>query len=76
MWGKSRATPVEIPDHVRRRVDNLPTGDLPEWADQAVYTAGRYVTSYGRTGNDADLQEALLGAQVLMAVIERMSRGQ
>lgn len=76
MWGRSRSTPVEIPDHVRRRVDSLPTGDLTEWADQAVYTAGRYVNSFGRTGNEADLQEALLGAQVLMAVIDRMSRQQ
>lgn len=74
MWGKRKDIPTGIPEHIVRRVGMLPTGDLVEWADQAIYTTGRYLTLHQRTRDLADLDEALTGAQVLLAITEEMRR--
>lgn len=62
-----------IPAHVKARVGRLATGDLMGWADQAIYTTGRTLTMYQRTGDETSLREAAEAAQVLVALIEEMS---
>lgn len=77
MFGK-RVTMVEhgIPDHIIRRVKMLSSPDLVLWSDQAINTAGRYLTLYQRDQDPATLAEAKTGAQVLLAIAEEMERRQ
>jgi hypothetical protein len=74
MWGKPKSEPIGIPAHITRRVSALPTPDLTDWADQAIYTTGRYLTQYQRSREQSDLDEAETGAQVLMAVIAELRK--
>lgn len=76
MWGRPKNEPVSIPAHITRRVAALPTADLTDWADQAIYTTGRYLTQYLKTREDAELAEAETGAQVLMAIIAELRQRQ
>lgn len=70
---RRKPEPVSVvPDHVKARVGRLATADLMGWADQAIYSAGRSLTMYQRTGDDASLKEAAEAAQVLIALIEEM----
>lgn len=63
-----------IPEKIVTRVRKLPTSDLVDWADQAIYTTGRCLTTYQRERNPQFLQEAQTGAQVLLAITEEMLR--
>lgn len=76
MWGKksTAAEAPSVPGHITRRVSALATADLTAWADQAIYTTGRYLTLYGRTGDARDLEEALTGAQVLHAIVAEIKQ--
>ena len=66
--------PVAIPDHITNRVRRLPGSDLVSWADQAIYTTGRYLTLYQRDPSSAHLSEARTGAQALLAIVEEIAR--
>lgn len=74
MWGRRRGAAPVIPPQVSRRVAALASADLSDWADQAVYTAGRYLTLYRRSGDPKDLDEAATGAQVLLAIVEEIKQ--
>ena len=76
MWGRRKNEPIGIPSHITRRVESLHTSDLTDWADQAIYTTGRYLTQYLKTRESAELDEAETGAQVLMAIIAELRRRQ
>lgn len=76
MFGRRAAPVVEpgvIPDNITRRVKVLPTADLVEWGDQAIYTTGRYLTLWQRRQEPSDLEEARVGAQVLMAIVDEIT---
>jgi len=74
LWTKAKAPPSQIPDHIVRRVQSLGMEDLILWADQALSTSGRYLTMWQRTRDPENLEEAATGAQVLMAIIDEISR--
>lgn len=44
------------------------------WADQAIYTTGRYLTEYHKSRDMHFLDEAVTGAQVLNAVVEELKK--
>lgn len=69
-----KAVPYEIPPKIVERVSKLPTPDLVSWADQALYTTGRNMTASLRDGGTEALDEALTGAQVLLAIAEELRR--
>lgn len=73
MWRK-RDVPSGIPKKIVDRVAMLPTADLVQWADQALYTTGRSLTSHTREPSPDMLAEALTGARVLLAITEEIAR--
>lgn len=74
MWRKNSNVPSGIPQKIIDRVAVLPTPDLVQWADQAIYTTGRSLTSHMRENSADMLNEALTGAQVLLAITEEIGR--
>lgn len=75
MWRK-KYVDAAIPEKIVQRVSKLPTPDLVAWADQALYTTGRYVTAHVRDHSPEALDEAVTGSQVLLAIAEEMRRRQ
>lgn len=51
------------------RVARIQTSDLESWADQALFDIGRCLTQYGKNRDVADLEDALIGAEALHAVV-------
>lgn len=73
MFSKKRVE-TGIPKKIITRVRKLPTSDLVDWADQAIYTTGRCLTQFQRDRDLQFLYEAQTGAQVLLAITEEMTR--
>lgn len=57
---------------LEKRVANMATPDLTAWAEQALYGIGRSLSSYQRTHEIADLDEADLGAEALHVVTREL----
>ena len=63
-----------IPEKIIKRVGKLPTSDLNDWADQALYSAGRCLSAFEKTRDPAQLQEAQTASHVLYAIMEEIVR--
>lgn len=74
MWGRNKAVAAEIPEKILQRVEKLSTSDLIAWADQALYTTGRYLTAHIKDSDPALMDEARTGAQVLLAIADELKR--
>ena len=59
-------------EKVAKRVSKIPTGELEAWVDQSTYEIGRCMSSYTRSREKVYLDEALLGAEALHAVIDEL----
>lgn len=56
------------------RVSKLPTADLVQWAEQALYGIGRSLSTYQRsTENEEFLDEAVMGAEALHVVLKEVA---
>jgi hypothetical protein len=65
---RSKPVPADIPQRVLDRVSKMSDQEIVSWSDQALYSAGRNLTSYLRNKDDrAFLEEAHTAAQVLLA---------
>ena len=73
MWRK-RAP--EGDSKIAKRLALLPEADLVSWGDQALYSTGRYLTAYQRERLPEYLDEARLGAETLLGVVEEIKRRQ
>lgn len=71
MW--RRATD-RADSRISKRLSRLAEPDLVAWADQAIYSTGRYLTAYQRERVPQYLDEARSGAEALLAVIEEIRR--
>lgn len=60
-------------EKVARRVARIPTGELEQWVDQATYEVGRCLSNYRKSGEQVYLDEALLGAEALHAVVDELN---
>lgn len=56
-------------EKIARRVSKLPTGDLEAYIDQSLYEISRNMSAYERGKDLAILEEALLGAEVVHAIV-------
>ena len=59
-------------EKVAKRVAKIPSSELENWVDQAIYELGRCVSSYGKRREQTYLNEALNGAEALHAVIDEL----
>jgi len=71
---RSKTVDPEIPTKIIERVSKMSRDDLVTWSDQAIYTTGRYLTQYGRDGMKESLSEAVMGAQVLLAITAELQK--
>jgi len=61
-------------EKVANRVSRIPTGELETWIDNAIYDVGRCLSSYQKNRDKVYLEEALLGAEALHAVVDELHR--
>ena len=59
---------------IEKRVESLPTSELLPWTEQSIYTIGRNLANWQRSQNDAYLEEARLGAEVLHIILESLTK--
>ena len=57
-------------ERIARRISIVPTSDLEGWVDPSLQDVGRAMIAYNRTGAQADLEDALLSAEVLHAILD------
>ena len=57
---------------VQERVSKIDTPSLTSWAENSLFGIGKCITSYQRSREAADLEEALLGAECLYAVMQEL----
>ena len=53
-------------------MSGIGTFDLILWAENALYVIGKEVTNYQRNTSEHALDEALLGAEALTAIIKEL----
>lgn len=63
-----------FPEKVAKRIDKIPTADLPMWAEQALFELGRCLSAYEKTRDSAHLADALTGVEAAHAVVNEMYR--
>lgn len=61
-----------FPEKVARRVSRIPTGELEQWAEQALTEIGKCLSMYAKSRDSIYLDEAVRGAEALHAVIEEL----
>jgi hypothetical protein len=59
-------------EKVSKRVAKIPTMELEQWAEQATYEVGRCMSAYAKQRESVFLEEALLGAEALHAVVNEL----
>lgn len=59
-------------ERVANRVKKIPTGELSMWVDQAMYDLGRCLNQYEKTREENYLNEALVGAEAIHAVVNEL----
>lgn len=59
-------------EKIHQRISKLPTDSLPLWLEQSLGETGYSFSAWRRTGEQAHLDEAYLGARAVTAVLEEM----
>lgn len=72
MWRKRSEPDTKI----AKRMSRLSDSDLVAWGDQAIYSTGRYLTAFQRERAPEYLDEARVGAEALLAVVDEIRRRQ
>lgn len=74
-WTNSRTSPtdrIEVSARVQRRARQVPSGSETTWIEGTMADIGRAVTHH-RAG-DPLLDEAIMGAEALLALLHEMKR--
>lgn len=69
-----RAERDDSDDVLARRLEVLPTSELPMWLDNTISHTGKAVQAYLRDGDPAQLGEAKLAAESLVSLIRELER--
>lgn len=72
MFKKKKKWDKPFSEKVAKRVAKIPTADLDTWAVQALNEIGRCLSTYDKDRNKTYLEEALLGAEALHAVVDEL----
>ena len=62
------------PTKLQKRVSGISTSDLIMWAENALYVIGKNVTHHQRDKDKVALEEAALGAEALVAIVEELKK--
>jgi chloramphenicol 3-O-phosphotransferase len=68
--------PLEKPfsEKLSRRVSKIPTADLSMWIEQALSETNRSMSAYLSSGNNIHLDDALVGAEAINALVSELHR--
>jgi len=72
MFKKKTIWDKPFSEKVSKRVSKIPTSELEMWIDQSLYEIGKCMTMYSKTRENIYLEEALVGAEALHAVVDEL----
>jgi hypothetical protein len=72
MFWKSKTWHKPFSEKVEKRIDKIPTADLTMWADQIITELGRALSQYEKQGSKDMLNELVMGAESLHAVVDAL----
>lgn len=72
MLKKKQPMTKPFSEKVAKRVSRIPTADLEMWAENSLIEISRCLRLYGGGRDSAILDEALLGAEALHAVVNEL----
>jgi len=72
MFKKKEPWTKPFSEKIAKRVSRIPTGELIMWIDQSLYDLGRCVNSYEKSKDQLYLDEALLGAEAVHAIVSEI----
>lgn len=58
---------------IAKRVKMVETSQMSMWVDQSMLDLGRSLNNYSKTGDTAYLEEALIGAEAIHAMVNELS---
>jgi hypothetical protein len=71
---KKKPLQKPFPEKLAKRVARIPTAELASWSEQALNEINRCVSRYQATQERMYLDEALVGAEALNAVISELHK--
>jgi hypothetical protein len=76
LWKKKAGPQHQAPEPTKleKRVAMISTPELVTWAENALYVIGKEVTGWMRTKEPALLDEALIGGEALVAIINELKK--
>lgn len=72
MLRKSKSWTKPFSERLAKRVDSIPTADLPLWADQTLTELGRALSQYEKHPEKYLLDELLMGAESFHAIVDTL----
>jgi hypothetical protein len=72
MFKKNKPWEKPFSEKIAKRVSKIPTGELILWIDQSLFDLGRCVNQYEKSREQLYLNEALLGAEAVHAVVNEL----
>lgn len=72
MFNRKKPVQRNFPEKVARRVSRLSTADLPNWIEQSLYETNRTLSSYQTSNDPVHLNDLLLGAEAINALISEL----
>lgn len=59
---------------LEKRVASLSTEELVKWTDQAMFAIGRNLSDWSKTSEHIYAEEAQLGSEALLAVVNELKK--
>lgn len=71
---KNKSWDKPFSEKIARRVTRIPTLDLHNWTDQAIYETGRLLNAYERERTPEAMQQLLDGAEAVHALVHEINK--
>jgi hypothetical protein len=71
---KKKDGPQPQQSRLEKRVSMISTPDLVTWAENALFVIGKETTGWMRSKDSALLDEALIGAEALTAILKELKK--
>ena len=72
MFKRNKSWNKPFSERVAKRIDKIPSADIPMWADQTLTELGRALTQYEKHGEKHILEELLMGAESFHALVDAL----
>ena len=74
MWRSKEKKQERQRTRIEKRVDSLPSAELLPWAEQSIYTLGRNLSGWQKTGDKFYLEEARVASEVLHTIVASLNQ--